>query len=104
MRNFKPISSNPRILPPPCSLKNFFLKKTTYTLLIDRPRRDLTRSLVGSGPRRRRKTRGMPATRKEQGFSRRIPVAHTERQNLIRLALKQPAKKGINAIPISRTD
>lgn len=60
--------------------------------------------VVGSGRRRRRKTRGMPGTRKEQGFSRRIPVAHTERQNLIRLALKQPAKKGINAIPISRTD
>lgn len=79
-------------------------KRTTYTC-IDRPRRDLAiLPVVGSGRRRRRKTRGMPGTRKEQGFSRRIPVAHTERQNLIRLALKQPAKKGINAIPISRTD
>ncbi|KAK1136026.1 hypothetical protein K0M31_000595 [Melipona bicolor] len=35
------------------------------------------------------------------GFSRRIPVAHTERQNLIRLTRKQPAKKGINAIPLA---
>lgn len=92
------------ILPPPSVEKLLLLKKELLirvSIGLAEISRDPPR---GSGRRRRRKTRGMPGTRKEQGFSRRIPVAHTERQNLIRLALKQPAKKGINAIPISRTD
>lgn len=90
----------------PHSVKNFSFWKKNYLYVYRSasPRSHAILPVVGSGRRRRRKTRGMPGTRKEQGFSRRIPVAHTERQNLIRLALKQPAKKGINAIPISRTD
>lgn len=94
------------ILPPPTPSRNFFFWKKNYLYVYRSasPRSHAILPVVGSGRRRRRKTRGMPGTRKEQGFSRRIPVAHTERQNLIRLALKQPAKKGINAIPISRTD
>lgn len=84
---------------------SFKKKNCLYVYRSASPRSHAILAVVGSGRRRRRrKTRGMPGTRKEQGFSRRIPVAHTEGQNLIRLALKQPAKKGINAIPISRAD
>lgn len=107
---FKPISSNSpfarctSFLPTPWKNFSFWKKNYLYVYRSASPRSHAILPVVGSGRRRRRKTRGMPGTRKEQGFSRRIPVAHTERQNLIRLALKQPAKKGINAIPISRTD
>lgn len=89
----------------PHSVEELLLLKKELLIRVSIGLAEISRDpVVGSGRRRRRKTRGMPGTRKEQGFSRRIPVAHTERQNLIRLALKQPAKKGINAIPISRTD